>query len=133
MSLATIAILAALIGQTPKVDGRVQFMKGEAAAYQLKKRGDRAASLKFQPEPVFRLGKQPADDVEDGAIFFWIGEDGRPEASLQIFLVKNAAAPNGMWAHEFDRKCRTSRAGGRTATRRPPITSPSRNCDRPRR
>jgi hypothetical protein len=35
MSIATIAILAALIGQTAKVDERLEFMKAEAAAYRL--------------------------------------------------------------------------------------------------
>ena len=101
MPLATIAILAALIGQTTRVDERLDYMKSEAAAYRFETVADPSVSLKFREEPAFRLGKQPADDVEDGAIFFWLGADGRPEASLQIFLVKNADTPNGMWAHEF--------------------------------
>jgi hypothetical protein len=123
MSVATIAILAALIGQTAKVDQRLEFMKAEAAAYRLEKEGDRAAPLKLREEPAFRLGKQPADDVEDGAIFFWLGEDGRPEASLQIFLVKNATAPDGMWAHEFNSLSTKSLVGTRRGR---PSWSPSR-------
>jgi hypothetical protein len=101
MSLATVAILAAFVGQNPKMDERLDFMKTEAAAYRFKKEGDRAAPLKLREEPAFRLGKQPADNVEDGAIFLWLSEDGRPEASLQLFLVKDATAPFGKWAHEF--------------------------------
>ena len=102
MSVATIVILAALIGQTAKVDERLEFMKAEAAAYRLGKQGDRAAHLKFREGSAIRLGKQPADDVEDGAIFFWLGEDGQLAAPLQIFLVKNATEPNGMWARDFN-------------------------------
>jgi hypothetical protein len=113
MHLTAIVILAALIGQTAKVDERLEFMKAEAAAYHLEKEGNRAAPLKLREEPAFRLGKQPADDVEDGAIFFWTREDGRPEASLQIFLVKNATAPDGMWAHEFNSLATDSLIGTR--------------------
>ncbi len=123
MPFATIAILAALIGQPAKVDTRLEFMKAEAAAYHLVKEANRAAPLKFREEPVFRLGKQPADDVEDGAIFFWLAENGRPAASLQIFLVKNATAPNGMWAHEFNSLSTDSLIGTRRGL---PSWSPSR-------
>ena len=123
MTLATIAIGAALIGQTAKIDERLEFMKGEAAAYRFEKQGDRAVPLKFPEEPAFRLRKQPADDVEDGAIFFWLGADGRPEASLQFFLVKNATALNGMWAHEFNSLSTDSLVGTRRGS---PSWSPSR-------
>ena len=122
MPFATFAILASLIGQTAKVDERLEFMKTEAAAYRLEREVNRGVPLKFRAEPAFRLGKQPADDVEDGAIFFWLGEDGRPEASLQIFLVKNATAPNGMWAHEFNSLSTDSLVGTRRGL---PSWSPS--------
>jgi hypothetical protein len=102
MQFATIAILAAFVGQTPKVDGRLEFMKAEAAAYRFAKAGNRAVPLTFREDPAFRLGKQPADNVVDGAIFLWLGEDGRPEASLQIFMVKHTEAPQPIWAHEFN-------------------------------
>ena len=123
MPLATFAILASLIGQTAKVDERLEFMKTEATAYRLEREVNRGVPLKFRAEPAFRLGKQPADDVEDGAIFFWLGEDGRPEASLQVFLVKNAMAPNGMWAHEFNSLSTDSLVGTRRGL---PSWSPSR-------
>jgi hypothetical protein len=123
MPFATFAILASLIGQTARVDERLEFMKTEAAAYRLEREVNRGVPLKFRAEPAFRLGKQPADDVEDGAIFFWLGEDGRPEASLQVFLVKNATAPNGMWAHEFNSLSTDSLVGTRRGL---PSWSPSR-------
>jgi hypothetical protein len=123
MFLTVVFTFAAVIGQNPKMDERLDFMKAEAAAYRLAKRADRVALLKFREEPAFRLGKQPADDVEDGAIFLWLGEDGRPEASLQIFLVKNSTAPNGLWAHEFN----SFSTGSLTGTRRGgPSWSPAR-------
>ena len=113
MAPATIVILAAFISQTAKIDEQLEFMKAEAAAYQFKKGSDSAEPLRFRADPAFRLGNQPADDVEDGAIFFWLGEDGRPEASLQIFLVKNADAPKGLWAHEFNSLSTVSLVGTR--------------------
>jgi hypothetical protein len=102
MSHAMILIVASVIGQDARVDKRLEFMKAEAAAYRIKKAGDRGFRLKLREEPAFRLGKQPADDVEDGAIFLWLGEDSRPECSLQIFRVKNALWPNGAWAYELN-------------------------------
>jgi hypothetical protein len=123
MAFATIVIGAALFGQTAKVDERLEFMKAEAATYRFTKQGNHPAPLKFREEPSFRLGKQPADDVEDGAIFFWLSEDGRPEASLQIFLVKNASAPRGLWAHEFNSLSTDALAGTRRGS---PSWSPSR-------
>ena len=63
MSVATIVILAALIGQTAKVDERLEFMKAEAAVYRLAKGGDRAAPLKLREEPAFRLGNRVPFDV----------------------------------------------------------------------
>jgi hypothetical protein len=113
MSHAAILIVAAVIGQDAKVDERLGFMKAEAVGYRISKRSDGAAPLILGKETAFRLGKQPADDVEDGAIFLWLGEDGRPEASLQLFLVKNATAPNGMWAHESNSLSTGSLAGTR--------------------
>jgi hypothetical protein len=124
MHLATIATLAALIGQAARADGRLEYMKSEAAAYRLETGHNRASPLKLREEPVFRLGKQAADDVEDGAIFFWLGQDGRPEASLQIFLVKNATAPDGMWAHEFNSLSTEPLIGTRRGR---PSWSPSRS------
>ena len=65
---------------------------------------------------MFRLGKQYAEDVEDGAIFLWTGENGRPEAAIQVFLIKNAKEPQGLWIHEFtslahDRDLKAQRNG----------------------
>jgi hypothetical protein len=47
------------------------------------------------------MGKQPADVVQEGAIFLWLDDDGRPEAAAQVFEVRNSGAPDGLWIHEF--------------------------------
>ena len=36
-----------------------------------------------------------------GRIFLWTGERGRPEAAIQVFLLKNKREPQGLWIHEF--------------------------------
>jgi hypothetical protein len=123
MLLAKLMILGALIGQTPEVDKQLEFMKEEAASYRLSKQGDRAAPLTLREEPAFRLGKQSADDMEEGAIFLWLDEDGRPGASLQIFLVKNSIWPNGAWLHEFNSLSVDSLSG---TQRMQPSWSPNR-------
>lgn len=104
MILSTIAILAAALGQAvTKADDKLDYMKGRAAAYRLVKEGDSGQSvpLVLRDEPAFRLGRQPADDILEGAIFLWVDDDGRPEAALQLFLIQNARESRGLWIHEF--------------------------------
>ncbi|MDB5350351.1 MAG: hypothetical protein JWN86_1598 [Planctomycetota bacterium] len=102
MTNAFLAILAtATLGQTAKVDERLDLMKAKAAEYRFERDGGRKSALKLQAEPAFRMGKQPADDIEEGAIFFWLDDTGRPEAAVQIFLIKNSNDPLGLWIHEF--------------------------------
>jgi hypothetical protein len=80
---------------------RLEFMKDSAGSYRITTSDDRALTLKLQEKPVFRLGKQYAEDIVDGAIFLWTGDNGRPEAAIQLFLIKNAKEPQGLWIHEF--------------------------------
>ena len=49
-------------------------MKESVRAYELALGDSRRAILKLEEKPVFRLGKQCADNVEEGAIFLWTGE-----------------------------------------------------------
>jgi hypothetical protein len=81
--------------------GRLKFMKDSLQPYHLILGGDRSTALKLQEEPVFRMGKQGADNVEEGAIFLWTGEFGRPEAAIQVFQIKDSYYPQGLWIHEF--------------------------------
>jgi len=100
MTSATLAILAsALLGQAAKPDETLDLMKARAASYRFEREG--VGPLRLKGEPAFRLGRQPADDILDGAIFFWLGEDDRPESAAQLFLIKHAAEPQGLWVHEF--------------------------------
>src|SRR4051794_9575872 len=74
---------------------RLEFMKTTLAAYDLHAAGDRASKFKLQTEPVLRF-TNPVGVSQDGAIFFWVGEDGRPEAAVQAFLMRG-----GSWVHDF--------------------------------
>ncbi len=80
---------------------RLKFMTDSLQGYQLTTSGEGGESLKLVEKPVFRLGKQGADDLEDGAIFLWTADSGRPEAAIQVFLIKHPKEPEGNWYHEF--------------------------------
>jgi hypothetical protein len=80
---------------------RLKFMKDSVRTYELTTGGANRGALKLDDKPVFRLGKQYAEDIVDGAIFLWTGEQGRPEAAVQAFLIKNSGEPRGLWIHEF--------------------------------
>jgi hypothetical protein len=107
--LAPVYLALALIGQAPDSGQdthhenaeRLKFMKDSVRSYELTRDGDRVDVLKLNSVPVFRMGKQGAQDIEEGAIFLWIGEAGRPEAAIQVFEIRNPSAPNGLWLHEF--------------------------------
>jgi hypothetical protein len=92
---------------------RLAFMKESVQIYELTAGTDRPVTLKLQTKPVFRLGKQQADNLEDGAIFLWTGEQDRPEAAIQVFRIKDEYEPNGLWIQEFTSLADT----GITATR----------------
>jgi len=101
----TIEMLAAsLTGQAAEVgkaDENLDYMKAVASSYRFALDGDRSGPLRLGADPSFRMGKQSADDVMDGAIFFWSGDQGRPEAVAQIFQVKNPGDSGGHWVQEF--------------------------------
>ena len=102
---ATILLLSAtLLGQAveaPRLDENLETMRGVASSYRFTLNGDRSGPLRLGVDPSFRMGKQSADDVLDGAIFFWSGDEGRPEAALQVFRVKDRSAAGGHWVQEF--------------------------------
>jgi hypothetical protein len=105
----SIYLTLAFIAQAPggsqtaagATDERLKFMQDSIRNYELTLGGGHEAVPKLQEKPVFRLGKQSADNVEDGAIFLWTVEDGRPEAAVQVFQIKDAGVPKGLWIHEF--------------------------------
>ena len=103
---ATILLLStSLMGQpagaAAKADEKLEYMRGVASSYRFALDGDRSGPLRLGSDPSFRMGKQSADDVLDGAIFFWSGGEGRPEAALQVFQVKDQSADGGHWVQEF--------------------------------
>ncbi len=107
--LSTAYLALALLAQAPaggqNADDagaeRLKFMTDSIRSYELHLAGDRSAFLKLQEKPVFRLGKQSADNLVDGAIFLWAGENGRPEVAIQVFQIKDSYYPQGLWIHEF--------------------------------
>jgi hypothetical protein len=102
---ATILLLAATLpGQAvepSKPDANLVIMRGVASSYRFELDGKRSGMLRLGGEPSFRMGKQSADDVLDGAIFFWSSDEGRPEAALQVFQVKDQSTSGGHWVQEF--------------------------------
>jgi hypothetical protein len=109
MTLTCLLLAAALPAQAPADDAgpkpesaaeRLEFMKASARAFRFR-RGTGDQSFELQAEPAFRLGKQYTDVLE-GAIFFWLGDGGRPEASMQLFKLQYAGGPpGGVWIHSF--------------------------------
>lgn len=106
---ATITFIGAamLVGQQAAEDSkataeaRLKVLRHAAASYRITPAEKTATAFALQVEPAFHHGKQPGDEVEEGAIFFWTGEGRRPEVAAQIFMVRNENAPNGHWTHEF--------------------------------
>jgi hypothetical protein len=104
MSPIILLLAASISGQaTPatKPDEKLEVMKGVASSYRFQLEGDRSGTLKLGNNPAFRMGKQSADDVLDGVIFFWSSDEGRPEAALQVFQVKDKSPSGGHWVQEF--------------------------------
>jgi hypothetical protein len=108
-NIAALLLALTSAGQAPVEKGqardesaeRLRFMKQSLEAYRLSAAEERGREFRLQAEPAFRLGNQFGEGLLDGAIFFWLGETGRPEAAVQVFLIKNASEPQGLWLHEF--------------------------------
>jgi hypothetical protein len=107
-ALAILALAGSLLGQDPggseagneEPNDPVKFMRDTLDPIKLYEPG-RGTPLRVRPEPAFRLGKQAADVVQEGAIFLWLDDDGRPQAAVQVFEVRDRGAPDGIWIHEF--------------------------------
>lgn len=105
--MMTTLVAALLVGQQAAVDtksaaeGRLKLMRRAAESYRITLTDKPATVLQLQADPAFHHGKQPGDEVEEGAIFFWTGEGRRPEVAAQLFMVRSANAPDGDWTHEF--------------------------------
>ena len=100
---STMILTLAVVAQgAPAGDGReeraarLEFMKKSLTAYDVHPAGDRKATFRLQAEPVLRF-TNPVGYSVDGGIFFWLGEDGRPEAAVQAFLMRGG----NFWMHDF--------------------------------
>ncbi len=104
MIVAIVLLAASLPAQGPqtaKADENLARMKAIASSYRFALDGDRAGTLQVGAEPAFRMGKQAAYDMTDGAIFLWAGDGGRPEAASQIYQVKGQPGAGLRWVQEF--------------------------------
>ena len=79
---------------------RLESMKASMKDYKFTREGDRPAPIEMKAEPAFRSGAQKENN-RDGAVFLWLDESGRPEASIQAFMLSESDRPAGKWYHEF--------------------------------
>jgi hypothetical protein len=88
---------AAPPGQEGRSDpaARLEFMKTSMASYQVHSTAEPAMAYPLQAEPALRF-TNPISGVSDGAVFFWIGGAGRPEATVQFYQGRS-----GTWVLEL--------------------------------
>jgi hypothetical protein len=98
----TLALTLAVFGQvTPTEESkeeraaRLEVMKASLAKYDVHSVDEPKVTYKLQSEPILRF-TNPVGITQDGAIFLWVGEDGRPEAAVQVFLMRT-----GLWGTDF--------------------------------
>jgi hypothetical protein len=102
--VAMLSFSAALVGQAASGNSpsAVKFMQDSAQLYTIEPiDSDATGPLQLQAEPAFRLGRQGASNLMEGALFFWLDNVGRPEAAVQIYRGRRPDAPQGKWFHEF--------------------------------
>ena len=75
---------------------RLAIMRRSLAVLNVHPIDDEGVSFRLQPEPIFRF-TNPVGSSVDGAIFFWLGENDRPEAAVQVSLSRL----DGRWFQEF--------------------------------
>ena len=97
-----LTLTLALCGQAPQAEeskeeraARLEVMKAALAKYDVHSAGESRVVYRLQAEPVLRF-TNPVGVTKDGAIFLWIGEAGRPEAAIQVFLMRS-----GLWGQDF--------------------------------
>ncbi len=103
MCTLALPMIVALVAQAPPAGdskderaARLEFMRKTLATYEVHPASNPSARYRFQAEPVLRF-TNPVGSTVDGGIFFWIGEDGRPEAAVQAFLMRGG----NYWVHDF--------------------------------
>jgi hypothetical protein len=75
---------------------RLAIMKKSLMIFDVFPTSDRTTTYRLQPEPIFRF-TNPVGNSIDGAVFFWLGENDRPEMAVQVLLNRN----DGRWSQEF--------------------------------
>jgi hypothetical protein len=99
----TLPLIVLLLGQAESSSAyrrnepaaRLEFMKKSLATFNLHSIDDPQVTYRLKAEPVLRF-TDPAGGPKDGAIFFWLGDDDRPVAAVQIYLNRKE-----IWHQEF--------------------------------
>ena len=99
--------LSCVVQAQPKDDADAELRKAwlkvctkHAMDYRIHSTGNPKDEFKFRPTPIFRHSQptRGADDI--GAVWLWVGADGRPGAVGTVFAYK--AGQGDRWvAHEF--------------------------------
>src|SRR5579863_54712 len=108
-TILTLMLAAAAAGQQEQTDkaqadedkaaasARLDYMKRSAAVYRINLGDHDKTLIKLIEEPVLRW-TNPVSNIPDGALFLWVGPNGRPEVAAQVFI---AAQTKDLWLHEF--------------------------------
>ncbi len=94
-------LLANLMGQTAQGDSaddaaaRLAAMKKFVQDYSVRSNGPSLTMYTLQPDPVLRF-TNTVGSSRDGAVFLWLGENGRPAVAAQVALRRD-----DVWYQEF--------------------------------
>jgi hypothetical protein len=92
-------MLAVVLGQAPApaaaiadddATARLVLMKRSVGEYKIHRAEDTSETYRLQPEPSLRYTNSVGAS-KDGAVFLWLGENGRPEVAAQVFLRRDGA------------------------------------------
>ena len=136
--ILTFSMSLGLLAQAPAAgDGkeeraaRLEFMRKTLATYESTRRGTGTRCFDSRPSRS-SASTNPVGYTVDGGIFFWIGEDGRPEAAVQAFLMRGG----NYWVHDFTSLAIVpivaDSSSAWSGTRRGAASSSSRSPDAPK-
>lgn len=78
-----------------EADARLATMRTLLAEYKVQSADNSAAIYRLKEEPVLRFTNS-VGSTQDGAVFLWLGANGRPEATAQVSLRRD-----GVWFYEL--------------------------------
>jgi hypothetical protein len=82
-------------GKTDDTAARLTIMKNSLTVHELTAPGDPKSRFRLKAEPVLRFTNS-VGAVSDGAIFFWLDDNDRPAAAVQVYKTTS-----GNWEHAY--------------------------------